>query len=218
MSHDDFDFEPVKGLPAPLPAGESLVWQGSPGWRALAVRAYHTRKVALYFAALIVWRVLAGVRLGHDTTAIALSSAFIMALGAVAIGVLTLLAWLNSRSTVYSITSRRLLIRHGVAVPMTINIPFSVIESADLRRCKDGTGEIYFTVERAQRVAYLINWPHLQPAHFTRPCPAFRALADASVAAERLAGVLGTEPGHASLPTNATPAGLPEFVSHTAAA
>ena len=218
MSHDDFSFEPIKGLPAMLPAGEALVWQGSPSWRALAVRAYHVRKVALYFAALVVWRVVAGVRLGHDAGAILLSSAFIMALGAVAIGVLALLAWLNSRSTIYSITSRRLLIRHGVAVPMTINIPFSVIESADLRPYKGGTGEIYFTVERAQRVAYLINWPHLQPGHFTRPCPGFRALTDASVAAERLAGVLGAEPAHATLQTTTEATGVPEFASHPAAA
>ena len=32
MSHDDFAFEPRRGLPAVLPDGERLLWQGSPRW------------------------------------------------------------------------------------------------------------------------------------------------------------------------------------------
>jgi hypothetical protein len=39
----DFDFEPVPGLPAELPAGETMIWQGRPQWRSLAVRAFHIR-------------------------------------------------------------------------------------------------------------------------------------------------------------------------------
>ena len=27
----EHDYEPVRGLPGPLPAGEQLIWQGSPG-------------------------------------------------------------------------------------------------------------------------------------------------------------------------------------------
>ena len=30
MSHDDFHIEPVPGLPAELPDGEHIVWQGKP--------------------------------------------------------------------------------------------------------------------------------------------------------------------------------------------
>ena len=30
MSHDDFKFEPVRGLPEALPEGEHILWQGSP--------------------------------------------------------------------------------------------------------------------------------------------------------------------------------------------
>ena len=31
--HDDFDFEPVRGLPQVLPEGERLLWQGAPRWQ-----------------------------------------------------------------------------------------------------------------------------------------------------------------------------------------
>ena len=129
MSHDDFDFEPVRGLPAMLPPGEKLLWQGSPGWKSLAVRAYHVRKVAGYFLVLAAWRVGVGVNEGHAASAILVSCLFLLALGSLAVGVLSLLAYLNARSTVYSITSRRVLLRHGVAVPLTMNLPFKLIDN-----------------------------------------------------------------------------------------
>ena len=47
MSHDDFAVEAVPGLPAALPDGERLLGQGTPEWRALAVRALHVRKVGI---------------------------------------------------------------------------------------------------------------------------------------------------------------------------
>ena len=36
MSHDDFNFEPIRGLPEQLPEGEHILRQGSPDPRRLA--------------------------------------------------------------------------------------------------------------------------------------------------------------------------------------
>ncbi len=49
-----------------------------------------------------------------------------------AILILSLLAYLIARTTIYSITSRRVVMRFGVALPMTVNIPFKAIRSADV--------------------------------------------------------------------------------------
>jgi hypothetical protein len=193
MSHDDFDFEPIRGLPAELPAGETLLWQGSPQWKSLAIRAYQVRKVAIYFCVLVLWRIAVGISNHHTVAAIAGSSVFLLVLGAVAIGVLSLLGYLNARSTVYSITSRRVLLRHGVAVPLTMNIPFNQIESADLRTFADGTGDISLRTAREQRIGYLITWPHLRPGQITHPSPCFKALTDAAHAARLLAAALAAE-------------------------
>lgn len=190
MNHDDFAFEPIRGLPASLPEGEALLWQGVPQWRSLAVRGYHVRKVAVYFAALALCRVGFGIGSGHSASAILVSCAFLLALGAVAIGVLSLLAYLNGASTVYSITSRRVLLRHGIAVPLTMNIPFALIEGAALKTYPDGTGEIALSLPAEQRVGYLVTWPHLRPGHITRPQPSFRALRDAQRAAQILGSSL----------------------------
>jgi hypothetical protein len=213
MSHDDFEFEPVRGLPAMLPPGEKLLWQGSPDWKCLAIRAYHVRKVALYFSALVLWRIGVGVNNGHSAAAIALSCLFLLALGGVAIGVLSLLAYLTGRATVYSITSRRVLLRHGVAVPMTMNLPFCAVESAQLKEYPDRTGDIAMAVVKEQRVGYLITWPHLRPGLVTRPQPCMRALPDAHRAAEILGAALAAEAGVPAVriaqPSTPEPAGLP---------
>jgi hypothetical protein len=195
MSHDDFDFEPVPGLPAALPRGETLLWQGTPSWKSLAVRAYHARKVAAYFAVLVLWRIGNGLNDGNAPTAVLLSCLWIIALGAVAIGVLSLLAYLNARSTVYSITSRRILMRHGVAVPLTLNLPFRFIDNAELRTFSDGTGDISLTLTRRERLGYLISWPHLRPGRFAQPQPAFRGLEVAHEAAQILGAALAEEAG-----------------------
>jgi hypothetical protein len=188
MSHDDFDFEPQPGLPAPLPKGEQLLWQGSPDWKSLAIRAYHVRKVALYFLALMVWRIGVGVVYSQSILGVAISCAFLFALGALGIAILCLLAYASARSAVYSITSKRILLRHGIAVPLTLNLPFKVIESADLKVFSDKSGEIAIRTFGDQRVGYMITWPYVRSGHITRTQPTFRALPDAA----RVAATLGS--------------------------
>lgn len=190
MSHDDFSFEPRRGLPALLPEGERLLWQGSPRWQSLAVRAYQVRKVAVYFGILVAWRIAAGVNAGHSFATVGLSCLFILLLGGIAFGVLCVLAYLNARSTVYSITSKRLLVRHGVAVQLTMNIPLRFVEAAALRCFADGTGDIALTLPRGERIGFLITWPHLRPSRITHPQPSLRGLIDAKQAAGILSAAL----------------------------
>ena len=43
----------LQGVEVPLPEGERLLWQGSPNPKALALHAFHARKIATYFGILI---------------------------------------------------------------------------------------------------------------------------------------------------------------------
>ena len=199
MSHDDLAFEPMPGLPAPLPKGENLLWQGSPRWHSLALNAYYVRLVALYFGGLVLWRVGIGLNEGHTFSAVALSCIWIAGLGATAVLILSILAYFSARMTIYSITSERVLLRHGVAVPLTLNIPFSLLEAADLRMRRDGTGDIAMRVDPSQRIAYLVNWPHLRPSQITLPQPSFRSLADAEAAARVLGEAMSAHVGPGGL-------------------
>ena len=49
----EHEFEAAHGLPEQLPAGEKIIWQGSPDWVTLAVKVMHLRTIAIYFAAML---------------------------------------------------------------------------------------------------------------------------------------------------------------------
>ncbi|MGB5831356.1 MAG: photosynthetic complex putative assembly protein PuhB [Thiohalocapsa sp.] len=194
----EFDFEPVHGLPENLPDGEVLRWQGAPRWGALAVRAFHVRKVALYFSLLILFRVVYVLTSGDGMWLALVSASWLASLAAIAMGILGILAWLYSRSTVYSITDRRIVIRFGVAVPIAVNIPFKVIESAGLRRYGDGIGDIPLVLSNDQSVNYLIMWPNVRPWRFLNAQPMLRCIADVDTVADVLAGALRAAVGSES--------------------
>jgi hypothetical protein len=186
----EYEYEPIRGLPEHLPPGEEMLWQGAPRWTALARRAFHVWKVALYFAVIIVWRVLADLSAGEPLAEVVTGALWVFALGVVAIGGLSLLAWAMARATVYTITSRRLVIRLGVALPMIVNFPFAQISSAQLKRHRDDTGDIPLVLAESTRTSYLLMWPHVRPWHFARPQPMLRAIPDVAKVAEILSKAL----------------------------
>lgn len=188
--HDDYAGEPIPGLPADLPEGERLLWQGSPAWMSLAVRAFHIRKVAIYFAALILWR---GVSSRYDGAATGEALSYALAIMPVAIcgiGIVALLAYAYARMTIYSITSRRVMMRSGVAMPITVNLPFKRIDGAGLRLHADGTGDIPLKLSKDDRIAIMAIWPNMRPWRLSRPEPMLRSVPDASGVADLLAAAL----------------------------
>jgi hypothetical protein len=196
------DHEPVKGLPAPLPAGETILWQGAPDWKTLARRAMRTRLLSVYFVALIIWGVTGGISAGTPPMEIAISGLRLAALGVAAIGVLTLFAWLVARSTVYTITNRRVVIRFGIALPMTIQIAFPKIESAGVHAWSNGAGDVALTTLPDQQIGYLILWPHARPWRLTKAQPALRCIPDAAAVSQILGRALAAS---ASQPATAVP-------------
>jgi hypothetical protein len=200
--HDDFAVEPIPGLPAHLPRGESMIAQARPDWRVLAVRAFHVRKIALWFALLALWRVAATLNDGGALRDIVPTLLLLGGLAAMAIGFFVLYAWAVARSTIYTITTKRLVFRIGVALPVTINLPYSAIANAALKAEKDGSGDIAIELKRGQRVSYMIFWPHARPWRMLWPQPLLRGLADARGVAAVLASAIanaveGVSPGPA---------------------
>lgn len=190
MSEHDFDPLAPHGLPEALPAGEQLVWQGSPSWRLHARHVLHVRKMAVYFALLLAANVVHLMSSGQTFIAAVLHSRAPFALACTALAVLVGIAWLAARATVYTVTTHRIVIRHGIALPMSLNLPFSVIESAAVRAYSAGGGEIAFKLMRGERVGYLLTWPHVRRWHLLQPQPSLRALVDVQEAAQATAAAL----------------------------
>jgi hypothetical protein len=196
----EYETEPVPGLPENLPAGERMLWQGAPRWQGLALGAFRVRAVAIYFGLLMLWRLASGMYDGASPLAAIASALWLVPFALGAIGMLVLLAWLSARSTIYTITDRRLVLRFGVALPMSVNLPFRLIDSAGLKARGDGSGDIVLTLRRGERVGYTILWPHVRPWHLTRPQPMLRALPDAAGAAQVLSRALAASAGVSAPP------------------
>jgi hypothetical protein len=183
-------FEPVPGLPERLPEGETLLWQGRPGWRGLARGALHVRGIAAYFALVAAWQGASVATSGGSVVEAVASAALMMLIGALPIAFLMAYAWMAARGAVYTITSRRIVMRVGVALPVTINLPFALIESASLSRRGDGSGDVVLRLAGKQRASWIALWPHCRPWRFNRPEPMLRALPDAEAVAQILGRAL----------------------------
>jgi hypothetical protein len=199
----EHEFEPVRGLPEQLPAGEQLLWQGSPEWKRLAQRAFHVRKLVVYFAALIALRV--AVLLGGAPSAgeIALSVVWMAVLGGTALGLLSLLAWLSARATVYSITNRRVVMRIGIVLTLTFNIPFKRITGAGLHLEADGSGDLPLALTGEDRIAWLHLWPHARPWRLAHPEPMLRSVPQAAEVARVLSEAWSRSTGLSVVPQDA---------------
>jgi hypothetical protein len=178
--------ERIAGIREDLPPGEHVLWQGAPDWRSHARHAFHIREVALYFAVLAVAATVLDVADGRPPVGGAMPAA----LGVVACLLLAFLAWLSSRTTVYAITSRRVFLRVGIALPLTINLPLHRIQGASLAVHRDGSGDVPLALEVGPHLAFLHLWPHARPWRLKHPEPMMRSLANPEQVAQTLAEAL----------------------------
>ena len=189
----EHEFEAAHGLPEALPAGEVQLWQGRPDALLMARQALHLDALLLYFGALLAWRVLGSWYDGATPGQTGLALAGMLPLIALALGLLSVIAWLIARTTVYTLTNRRVVMRLGVVLSITFNLPYAQIASAGFRARgpREGKGgDIVLSLAGSDRIAYLHLWPHVRPWQLRRTQPMLRGLADAGTVAQILANAL----------------------------
>ncbi len=205
----EHEMEPQYGLPERLPAGEHIIWQGSPDFRALALQVFHVRKVALYFAALMVLRVATQMAGGVGVLDAVAGLALPLVLALTAIAALATLAWLTARTTVYTLTNRRVVMRIGIVLTLALNVPLRIVMSAGLRRQAAGSGDIVMQLRGDDHLAWLHMWPHVRPWRLKRPEPMLRAVPDAPRVAQLLAQAWSAQSGIA-VPAAVAPVATPQ--------
>jgi hypothetical protein len=195
MNPQEHEFEPVRGLPDALPEGEHILWQGAPRWQSIARSAFHTGHLSVYFALVLAARAAAVLIDGGSAAEAAVALAWLLPLALAAIAIFVVMAWLVGQTTLYTITSRRVVMRVGIVLTVTFNIPFRVIESAGLQKYADGTGDIALALSGDDRIAYVHLWPHVRPWHLKRTQPMLRNVNEAKVVAELLATSIAAAEG-----------------------
>jgi hypothetical protein len=200
MSEQEYEFEALRGLPGDLPEDETVLWQGAPDWLMLAMDAFKLRWVIAYFVALSAWRFGNNVINGTEPVVALTTALAVLPLALLAIALFCLLAWVNSRSTVYTITSKRIVMRFGAALTKAINIPFTIIDSASSSVKSNGSGVVAVKLVLPNKIPVLLLWPHRKPGTIREPEPAFRCIKDADKCAVILSQALrlAHEQKHAS--------------------
>jgi hypothetical protein len=180
--HDDFQTEPVRGLPENLPEGEHILWQGQPDWWALTKEALSFWWVAGYFAFLFAWRTVGGAAT-ETWVESATAASFFLVLGAIVCAILLIVGVVQAKSTVYTLTNRRVAMRIGAALTMTLNLPFRKIRNANLGAAQ-GRHRHHRAGDDAGRRANCacptsMTWPHVRPWRMKHTEPALRCIPDA---------------------------------------
>ena len=184
QAHHEHEFEAAPGLPEPLPAGERILWQGAPDARALALRVYHLRELSVYFAVILAWQglQLAGSEVDDAWRSLAVGA--VLALSAFAI--IVFVAVMAARTTLYTLTDRRVVMRIGIVLTITLNLPYRRLAGASVRRDRNGSGDIALVLAGEDRLGWLHLWPHARPWQLRRPQPSLRCLPDVDAVARLL--------------------------------
>ncbi|MFO1337397.1 MAG: photosynthetic complex putative assembly protein PuhB [Burkholderiaceae bacterium] len=190
MITGEHEFEAAYGLPEPLPAGERILWQGQPHGPTLAREALHWRKLTLYFAVILAWRGAMVWNDGGSAWQVLTAVGGLLPLAVFAVGMALTLAWLITRTTAYTLTDRRIVMRVGIVLSLSFNLPLSRLQAVALREGRDGHGDIVLTLAPGDRIAYLHLWPHARPWKLGRPEPMLRALPQARQVANLLVQAL----------------------------
>ena len=195
----EHEFEAALGLPEPLPAGETILWQGVPSWTAMAKHVFRLQWLAVYFAVIVVLQVFSvagsegGIVAGWSSVALAV---FLALIGLLLIG---LMAYWSATTTMYTLTNRRIVMRVGIVLTVTFNLPYKSLKSADLKLYKDGTGDIPMQIGTEDKIAFFHLWPHVRPWRLANPEPMMRCIPDAKQVATLLTEAWMTSTGLSKL-------------------
>ena len=191
----EHEHEPVRGLPERLPEGERMLWQGGPDWRRIATHTLHVRAVAAYFAGVAALQAAWELANGAGAAAATGAALGTVVAGALGCAVLVVLAAAIARTTVYTVTDKRVVMRIGVALTKALNIPYGSIASAGLRSYPDGTGDIPLQLAPPASIGYTTLWPHARPMRFSHAEPMLRGIPNAAAVARMVADGLTARHG-----------------------
>lgn len=184
---DDYAMEFAPGLPQKPPAGEEVIWQGRPNVWRLTVESMKLYWVLGYFALLGFYRVTSAIY-DHGIAVAFASLVPIAVLAAIASAILFLIAFVQARVSIYTLTTERAIFRVGAATSVTLQVPFKQIQNAALDLRQGGTGTIVLEPKEdgGEMLSVWYLWPHIRPWHWKKPQPAFRCIPNA----EKVAAIL----------------------------
>ena len=182
MNGHTHEFEPTFGFPESVPTSEKVIWQGRPCPLLIARRIFFLPHLVFYFFMMSFLSLLFQIDI-LTTKDLLIDFLSNMLLGSVAIFLLLAISYLVSSTTVYSITDKRLVMRIGIVLNLSLNIPLNKIHLAESRAYADKSGDISLELTPGNKIAYLHLWPHCRPWFFSAPRPRLSCLKEVDMVA-----------------------------------
>ena len=166
--------------------GERVLWEARPDWRAVARDVVRIGWLAAYFGVVMIWNAASNRLngLGPMETLRAGVPLFIAAL--VLLAGCAVFAYAIARTTRYTLTNERCILRYGVALTATLSLPLRQMASVSVAAREGGAGDILLPLKRGSKVRYLKLWPHARPWRFKVAEPMLRGVPDAVTVAALL--------------------------------
>ena len=148
------------------------------------IKAFHVRKVAFYFVLLLAWQQISLMSDGlpwADRVVVLLQS---LTLALIPLCLLGMAAWWSASTTLYSVTDQRVVMRIGIVLSLTLNLPYRQLRAADLKMTADGHGDIAFQLPEGDRIGWFHLWPHQRAWALRSPQPTLRCIPHAEQVGE----------------------------------
>ena len=185
-AHHEHEFEAALGLPEDLPRNEYIVWQGRPDWRQLAIEAFHVRKIAIYFAVMVLWQWISLLESNAAGMDMLKQLGTSIGLALLALAVLSWSAYWSAQATMYTLTNKRIIMRIGIVLSLTFNLPLKKITACDLQLLNKQTGNIALGIATDSPIGWLNLWPHVRAWRVASPQPTLRCVPQAESLAKKV--------------------------------
>ena len=172
----EHEFEASLGLPEKLPLGEHILWQGAPQWRRLALEVFKIRSVALYLLAMWVFQWIHLMNSETSVTAMLKYGGLSALLACISLALLAGVSWLMADAALYTLTNKRIVLRIGIVLTVTFNLPLTKIVAAQIKATTHTNGDIALQLPAHNQIAWLHLWPHARPWHFNPTQPTLRCI------------------------------------------
>ena len=183
----EHEIEPVPGLPGRLPDGEYIVWQGQPVFKIVMTRLLRARWIAFYFAIAALWSVAVGLNNSEGAWQLLGRLSFIAVATIVVFGLMALYARAVAKTSLYTLTNQRVVMRVGIALSASFNLPFKQISGADFRVGSDNAGDVALTLKSGHGLSGSVFFPHQRGGLWRKLSPQMICLPNAKEVAEKLA-------------------------------
>ena len=152
----------------------------------LARDVVHVGWLAGYIALLLIWHAADNRAAGLGSGETLLAGIPLTVLSLIVLGACAGFAWAVARTTTYTVTTERVILRYGIALTASLSIPLRKVAALSIAVHGDGTGDLLLQVKPGTRMGFLKLWPHVRPWRFRQAQPMLRGVPGVADVAAKL--------------------------------